>query len=47
MEKHDVSREPRPISTWLERYRRSWNLRFQRLDVYLRQLQKEEKPHGR
>jgi len=31
---------------WLERYRRHWEQRFDRLESYLRELQEEEKPHG-
>jgi DNA-binding transcriptional ArsR family regulator len=32
---------------WLEHYRRFWEESFDRLDDYLRELQKEEKTHGR
>jgi DNA-binding transcriptional ArsR family regulator len=32
---------------WLERYRRFWEQSFDRLDDYLRELQKKEKKHGR
>ena len=34
-------------SDWLERYRRFWEESFDRLDDYLRDLQKKEKKHGR
>lgn len=54
--------EPEPLkaaSDWIERYRRMWEERFDRLDAYLRELQgktmpvpvksttPKEKPHGR
>jgi DNA-binding transcriptional ArsR family regulator len=32
---------------WLERYRRFWEESFDRLDVYLRQLQRKERNHDR
>jgi DNA-binding transcriptional ArsR family regulator len=32
---------------WLEEYRRFWEQSFDRLDDYLRELQKKEKHHGR
>ena len=32
---------------WLERYRQFWDESFDRLDDYLRAIQKEEKTHGR
>ena len=32
---------------WLERYRRFWDESFDRLDEYLRELQREEKAGGR
>ena len=35
------------IDEWLERYRKLWNERFDRLDVYLKQLQAKEKKNGR
>ncbi len=35
------------VSDWTERYRRFWEERFDRLDEYLAELQKEEKKHGR
>ncbi len=34
------------VSDWTERYRRFWEERFERLDEYLREIQKEEKKHG-
>jgi DNA-binding transcriptional ArsR family regulator len=34
-------------AAWLERYRRFWEESFDRLDDYLRTLQKKEKKHGR
>jgi DNA-binding transcriptional ArsR family regulator len=35
------------VDDWLERYRRLWEERFDRLDEYLRTLQAKEKPRGR
>jgi DNA-binding transcriptional ArsR family regulator len=35
------------IDEWLERYRKLWNERFDRLDVYLKQLQAKEMKIGR
>jgi DNA-binding transcriptional ArsR family regulator len=32
---------------WLEEYRRFWEQSFDRLDEYLRELQKKETKHGR
>ena len=32
---------------WVEEYRRCWEQSFDRLDEYLRALQKQEKKHGR
>jgi DNA-binding transcriptional ArsR family regulator len=34
-------------NAWLETYRRFWEESFDRLDLYLRKLQKEEKKRGR
>ena len=42
--------EARPLKDavdWLEHYRRSWEESLDRLDDYLKELQKEEKKHGR
>src|ERR1700674_1515479 len=42
--------EPRALKAvddWLERYRRFWEERFDRLDEYLRELQAKEKKRGR
>ena len=42
--------EPRALKSvddWLERYRRFWEERFDRLDEYLRELQTKEKRRGR
>jgi DNA-binding transcriptional ArsR family regulator len=42
--------EPEPlkgVDEWLERYRRLWEERFDRLDEYLRKLQAKDKRHGR
>jgi DNA-binding transcriptional ArsR family regulator len=41
---------PRPLkdaADWLGEYRRFWEESFDRLDDYLRELQKKEKKHGR
>jgi DNA-binding transcriptional ArsR family regulator len=35
------------VAEWAEDYRRFWDKSFERLDVYLRQLQKKEKRHAR
>lgn len=35
------------VSTWVERYRRFWDEKFDRLDEYLDKLQRKEKKHGR
>src|SRR3954454_10400476 len=32
----------KPVDDWLENYRRLWEERFDRLDVYLKQLQAQE-----
>jgi DNA-binding transcriptional ArsR family regulator len=42
--------EPAPlkhVADWAERYRDVWEARLDRLDTYLRQLQKKESKHGR
>jgi DNA-binding transcriptional ArsR family regulator len=42
--------EPRALKSvddWLERYRRFWEERFDRLDEYLRELEAKEKKRGR
>jgi DNA-binding transcriptional ArsR family regulator len=35
------------IDEWLERYRKLWNERFDRLENYLKELQSNEKKNGR
>jgi len=35
------------IDEWLERYRKLWNERFDRLEVYLKELQSKEKKNAR
>jgi DNA-binding transcriptional ArsR family regulator len=35
------------VAEWVERYRRFWTESFDRLDDYLRKIQKKEKNHGR
>ncbi|HXF53743.1 MAG TPA: metalloregulator ArsR/SmtB family transcription factor [Hyphomicrobiaceae bacterium] len=37
----------RGVDEWLESYRRLWNERLDRLDVYLRELQAKKKRRGR
>ncbi|HEY9381669.1 MAG TPA: metalloregulator ArsR/SmtB family transcription factor [Burkholderiales bacterium] len=32
---------------WLERYRRFWEQSFDRLELYLKEMQRKEKKHGR
>ncbi len=42
--------EPKPlkdVADWVERYRTLWEERFDRLDLYLRELQRGKKRHGR
>ena len=34
------------VADWVEHYRRFWEESFDRLDDYLRELQKKEKKHG-
>jgi DNA-binding transcriptional ArsR family regulator len=34
------------VADWIEQYRRIWEQRFDRLDEYLKELQKAEKKHG-
>jgi DNA-binding transcriptional ArsR family regulator len=35
------------VSNWVEQYRQMWEQRFDRLDEYLNQLQREEQQHDR
>jgi DNA-binding transcriptional ArsR family regulator len=35
------------VDDWLEKYRRLWEERFDRLTVYLKEIQAREKKHGR
>jgi DNA-binding transcriptional ArsR family regulator len=37
----------RKVADWAEHYRRFWEAGFDRLDIYLKALHKEEKQHGR
>ena len=37
----------REATEWMERYRKFWELSFDRLDVFLDELKKKEKSHGR
>ena len=34
------------VDEWVERYRRIWEEKFDRLDAYLLELQRKEKKHG-
>jgi DNA-binding transcriptional ArsR family regulator len=36
----------RDASDWIDHYRRFWEQSFDRLDLYLKDLQKKEKKHG-
>ena len=35
------------VADWVEHYRRFWEASFDRLDNYLRELQRKDKKHGR
>ena len=35
------------VAEWVERYRASWEPRFDRLEMYLQELKAKEKNHGR
>ena len=35
------------VADWTEDYRRFWEQSFDRLNIYLQELQGKEKPHGR
>jgi DNA-binding transcriptional ArsR family regulator len=37
----------REVSDWVEQYRRFWDESFDRLEIYLHELQKKEKKHDR
>lgn len=37
----------RNVADWLDHYRQFWEGSFDRLDVYLRQMQRKEKKHAR
>src|SRR5580704_2380578 len=41
------ARRLREATEWMERYRRFWEESFDRLDVYLDELKKKEKRHGK
>jgi DNA-binding transcriptional ArsR family regulator len=36
----------KPVHDWVKAFERFWNESFDRLDEYLRELQKKEKKHG-
>ncbi len=43
-----LTAEPlKDVADWVERYRRFWEESFDRLDAYLKKLQKKERKHGR
>jgi DNA-binding transcriptional ArsR family regulator len=43
-----LAAEPlRDVADWVEQYRRYWDVRLNRLDAYLTDLQQKEKTHGR
>jgi DNA-binding transcriptional ArsR family regulator len=35
------------VADWIEQYQKIWEQRFDRLDEYLKELQKAEKKHGK
>lgn len=35
------------VADWMEQYRRFWEQSFDRLETYLKELQEQEKKHGR
>ena len=35
------------VADWVDEYRKFWDESFDRLDAYLKELQKKEKKHGR
>ena len=37
----------RDVSDWVEEYRRHWEERFDRLDEYLKEIQRKDKKHSR
>ncbi|MFI5299899.1 MAG: ArsR/SmtB family transcription factor [Polyangiales bacterium] len=41
------SQPMKEATAWLERYRRFWDARLDRLDEYLRDLERKDKAHGR
>jgi DNA-binding transcriptional ArsR family regulator len=41
------ARPLREVATWVDRYRKHWEVSLDRLDQYVHELQKEEKHHGR
>jgi DNA-binding transcriptional ArsR family regulator len=47
---HHLTLNPEPLAQaadWIEHYRHFWEQSFDRLDDYLRELQKKEKNHSR
>ncbi len=41
------AKELKPVHDWVEDYRRFWEQSFDRLDDYLREMQRRGKKHGR
>jgi len=41
------ARPLKDVAEWVEHYKKFWTESFERLDVYLRELQKREERHGR
>jgi len=41
------ARPLKDVAEWVEHYKKFWTESFERLDVYLRELQTKEKRHGR
>jgi len=41
------ARPLKDVAEWVEHYKKFWTESFERLDVYLREIQKKEKRHGR
>ena len=41
------ARPLKDVADWVEHYKKFWTESFERLDVYLREIQKKEKRHGR
>jgi len=42
-----AARPLKDVAEWVEHYRRFWEARLDRLEIYLRELRSKEKKHGR